>query len=97
KHQVFTLDRHIGEGVQVLKLFVRHGLWLGRCGDLDWTRPQNIGGEYIEKGCFVDGFESVLPEELVPPRDEIVDVFHHHRVLVGPSAWASYKMRLEGV
>src|SRR5216684_2110504 len=39
-------------------------------------RAQNVGSEDIEQRGLVDGFDGVLLEEVVAPRDQVVEIFH---------------------
>src|SRR6185295_15680961 len=44
---------------------------------------ENLCGEDIELRGLVDGLNRILPEKLIAPRDQIVQVLHHDRLLIG--------------
>ena len=44
---------------------------------------------------LVEGFDGVPAEQLVGPGDEVVDILHHHRFLIGADAEAGDDVRVE--
>ena len=60
-------------------------------------RAEQVGGEEIEQRSLVDRFPRVLRETLVAPVDQIVDVAHHDRLLIGAGAKVGDREGIEGV
>jgi hypothetical protein len=58
---------------------------------------EQLAGQEVEQGGLVDGLDGVLAEELIAPLDQVVDVLHHHRLLVGGGAQPGQDVGLEGV
>ena len=47
------------------------------------ARSQEVGGQHIALRRLVDGLHRVLLEQVVAPGDQVVQVLHHHAVLIG--------------
>ena len=57
--------------------------------------PEDVGGEDVDLRRFLDRLHRVAPEQLVAPLDEVVDVLHHHRLLIGGDAKPGDHVRRE--
>jgi hypothetical protein len=60
-------------------------------------RPQQFGGDHVKLRGLVDGLDRILPEQLIGPRDQVVDVFHYYRFLVGNESHPCDSVWLEWV
>ena len=65
--------------------------------DDDRPRPEEILCEQVEPGRFVGGLERVTREELIGPREQILDVASEDELLMNPGAQAGERMRVERV
>ena len=58
---------------------------------------KNLGGQNIDLGRLVDRFDRILAEQLVSPRDQVINVLHDDRFLVGRDAVAGNQVRVEWI
>ena len=63
--------------------------------DLLGTRAEDVGGEDVDLRRLLDRLHRVAAEQLVAPLDEVVDVLHHHRLLIGGDAQPGDDVRRE--
>ena len=61
------------------------------------ARPKDLRCQDVELRRLVDALHAVLAEEVIAPGDQVVQVLHHHRLLVGDRAVVGDAMRLERV
>ncbi len=60
-------------------------------------RSQKVRRQHVAERRLVDRLDGVLQEQTIAPGDQVVQVLHHHVVLVGDRAGARHHVGLEGL
>ena len=98
RQDVFQVDQGVAEGVQLgLDLVVGLVAALTAAGTVLGFGPKKLVRQDVHLRCLDDGLHRVLPEQVVAPFGQVVDVFHQQRLLVGDRPEPRDHVGLEGL
>src|SRR6185503_15111927 len=96
RHQVFHLDHGIRKLIKLIFQFIKAFEWrLNLWWNIFWRRSEKFSSEHVQLRGFVDALHAVLAEKVVAPGDEIVEILHHHSLLISNSTIICDAMWLE--